>query len=181
MESNKNNEHLKRCLAGYTLGDGGAAMLVGQGEGSKIIYQKFTSLGKYWDLCTVEGGGSMAFRDLDKYYFEGNSTELSNVFRSEIAKFVADCLKEAGWNIKDIDLFVSHQVSSTTIVQIAKGLKISENKFINTFSLYGNIASVTIPIALQEAIKDGKLKKGDKLMILGLAAGISMSIQLIEW
>ena len=177
----RDNEHLKRCLAGYTLGDAGAAMILGEGNGSKIIYQKFSSWGEYWNLCTVEGGGSMAFRNFDKYYFEGNSTELSSVFRSKLAIFVFECFSETSWTISDIDLVVSHQVSSTTCVQIAEILEISKDKFINTFSMYGNTAAVTIPLALHEAVKDGKLKKGDKIMLLGLAAGISLSVQLVEW
>lgn len=177
----KSNEHLKRCLSGYTLGDGGAAMIIGSGEGSKIIYQKFSSFGEHWNLCMVEGGGSMALRDFDKYYFDANSSELSKVVRSKIAAFVPQCLMEAGWNSNEIDCVVTHQVSATTVNQIALFFTIPENKFINTFSRYGNIAAATIPIALHEAIQEGKLKKGDKLMIVGLAAGISLSVQLIEW
>lgn len=177
----RNDDHLTRCLAGYGLGDAGAAVLMTYGTGSKLVYQKFWSWGEYWNLCTVEGGGSMAFRDADKYYFESNSRMLRDVFISKIPDFVSQCFQEAGWTLDDIDCLITHQVSSSTITQIADGLGIPLEKSINTFGLYGNTAAATIPIAMHEAIATGRLKKGDKLFVLGLAAGISLSVQLFEW
>jgi 3-oxoacyl-(acyl-carrier-protein) synthase III len=177
----RNDDHLARCLAGYGLGDAGAAMLMTSDAGSKLVYQKFCSWGEYWDLCTVEGGGSMAFRDADKYYFESNSRVLRDVFISKIPDFVTQCFQEAGWSLDDIDCLITHQVSSGTITQIAEGLGIPLEKSINTFGLYGNTAAATIPIAMYEAMASGRLKKGDKLFVLGLAAGISLSVQLFEW
>lgn len=177
----KDQEELKGSLAGYTLGDGGAAMIIGAGEGSKMVYQKFNSWGEHWKLCTVEGGGSMAYRDLNKHYFVANTAALHKAFSRKILRFVFDSLKEVGWNIKDLNLVVSHQVSCDITDRIAAGLGISPSTFIKTFYKYGNTAAVTIPIALHEALIDGRLKKGDKVMLLGLAAGISLSVQLIEW
>jgi acyl-CoA:acyl-CoA alkyltransferase len=179
--SPRNDDHLTRCLAAYGLGDAGAAVLMSSDIKSRIVYQKFCSWGEYWNLCTVEGGGSMAFRNADKYYFESNSRELRNVFISKIPDFVSQCFKEADWSIQDINCLITHQVSGSTITQIAEGLGIPLEKCINTFNRYGNTAAATIPIAIHDALHEGRLKKGDKLFILGLAAGISLSVQLIEW
>lgn len=177
----RDDEHFALCLASYSLGDAGAAILIGQGEGSKIVYQKFSSLGIYWNLCTVEGGGSMAFRDADKYYFESDSRTLKEVFIYEIPEFVLQSFQEANWKLEDIDCVISHQVSSITITHIADLLGFPLEKCVNTFFLYGNTAAATIPLAIEYALKEDKLKKGDKLFILGMAAGISLSVQLIEW
>jgi acyl-CoA:acyl-CoA alkyltransferase len=177
----RDNEHFTRCLASYSLGDAGAAILIGCGEGSKIVYQKFSSLGEYWDLCTVKGGGSMAFRDSNEYYFESNSRMLKDVFTSLAPAFISECLKEAGWKTEDINCVVSHQISGTTINHLAEVLNIPLAKCVNTFSLYGNTAAATIPLAIDYALKENKLIKGDKLLIFGMAAGISLSVQLIEW
>ncbi|MEO6692781.1 MAG: hypothetical protein ABIO44_10610, partial [Saprospiraceae bacterium] len=72
----QSQEHLIRCLAGYTLGDAGTAILIGESDSKTIIYQELYCNGSYWDLCVVEGGGSLAFRDSEKYYFECQSKEL---------------------------------------------------------------------------------------------------------
>jgi 3-oxoacyl-(acyl-carrier-protein) synthase III len=177
----RDSEHLKKCIAGYTLGDAGAAMLLGKSGGSKIVYQKFRSRGEYWQLCTVEGGGSLAYRDYDKYYFQSDSRALYKIFECEGPKFVDECLTEAGWMREDISCVVCHQISSATTTQISRNMSIEESRFVNTFSKYGNTAAATIPLALNEAISEGKLRKGDKLMLLGLAAGVSLSVQLVEW
>jgi acyl-CoA:acyl-CoA alkyltransferase len=179
--SPKDQDELKKSLAGYTLGDGGAAIIIGAGEGSKMVFQKFNSWGEHWNLCTVEGGGSMAYRDLNKHYFVAHSAALHKAFGRKILSFVPDCLKEAGWSLKELDLVVAHQVSADITDRISAGLGINPSKFIKTFYKYGNTAAVTVPIALHEAFIEGRLKKGDKVMLLGLAAGISLSVQLIEW
>lgn len=179
--SPKDQDELKKSLAGYTLGDGGAAVLVGSGDGSRIVYQKFNSWGEYWNLCTVEGGGSMAYRDLSKHYFVANTAGPHKAFSRRLLNFVFSSLDEVGWRVKDLDLVVSHQVSADITDRIAAGLGIQASKFIKTFYKYGNTAAVTVPMALQEAIAEGRVKKGDKVMLLGLAAGISLSVQLIEW
>ena len=176
-----NDNHLMRCMAGYALGDAGAAMLMGSEEGSKIIYQKCCTWGEYWNLCTVEGGGSLAYRNSEKYYFESNSQVLREIFIRKIPDFVSTCFQESGWILDDIDCLITHQISASTITQIADGLGIPRTKCINTFNLFGNTAAATIPIALKHAEDEGRLKKGDKLFVLGLAAGISLSVQLIEW
>jgi acyl-CoA:acyl-CoA alkyltransferase len=177
----RDEAHLTRCLSAYGLGDAGAAMLMGKKEGSKLIYQKFASWGEYWPICTVEGGGSRAFRNAEKYYFESDSRALREAFISKIPDFVAQCFDEMQWKMDAIDCLITHQVTGTTITQIANALHIPLQKCVNTFGLYGNTAAATIPLAIKYAVEEGKLKKGDKLFILGLAAGISLSVQLIEW
>lgn len=177
----KSYDEYVKYLAGYTLGDAGAAMLMGKGDSGHIIYQKFTSLGQYWNLCTVKGGGSIAYRDPLSYFFESDSKKLLDVFLDITHDFVIKALDAANWDIKTINHVVTHQISSTSTKTIAEGLGIDHEKFSCTFSRYGNIAAATIPIALSELIEQDKVKRGDKLMLIGFAAGVSLSVQLIEW
>lgn len=123
----------------------------------------------------------MAFRQPEKYYFEGNARELRSLFLLKAPEFFKQCFDESGWKAADIDCIVSHQVSGTTLALVAEALGISETKCMYTFNKYGNTAAATIPIALHDALQEGKLVPGQKLMVLGLAAGISLSMQLIEW
>lgn len=177
----RNNDHLSRCLAAYGLGDAGAAMLLGTGDTARIVYQKFCSWGEYWNLCTVEGGGSMAFRNADKYYFESDSRQLRNAFINKIPDFVKACFDESAWTLDDIDCLITHQVSNSTVSEIANALGVPLTKCVHTFPQFGNTAAATIPIALNDALTMGRIKKGDRVCIMGLAAGISLSVQLIEW
>jgi len=174
-------EHFVKCLAGYSLGDAGAAMLIGKADTGRIVYQDFKTFGKHWDLCTVKGGGSLAYRDLDSYYFESDSRELQLIFSEYTLDFVNSSLKEVGWKKSDINWVVSHQIAGRTTSKVAKYLGIPEQRFANIFSKYGNIAAATIPMALSEVVDQGKLHSGDKVMLLGFAAGVSISVQFIEW
>lgn len=173
-------EKLSLSLAGYTLGDAGAAMILGR-DGHEILYQKLMSDGSFWGVCTVMGGGSQAFRNPDKYFFETDAIALKNAIALHTAPFVTKCLAEAKMKLEDINWVVPHQVSGSTCKQLADALRIEESRFVNTFAQYGNTAAATIPIALHQAVNSKKIKRGDTILLLGLAAGISISVQIIKW
>ncbi|MEO6328563.1 MAG: ketoacyl-ACP synthase III [Ginsengibacter sp.] len=175
-------EELANRLAAYSLGDAGAAALIEPAaNGSGIFSQRFLSFGEYWKLCVIPGGGSMHPHDGSKNYFEGKTTEMRNVFLQNKGLIAQECLKETGWSLNDIDYFFMHHVSKNTFDIAAAALQISSDRFYNVIEDYGNIASASIPYAISDAIEKGKLKKGNKLMIMGLASGISMSVQLLIW
>lgn len=177
----RDQEHLSACLAGYTFGDAGSAVLVSDHGGSPIHFQRSTSWGEHWGLCTVAGGGSLSFRNPESYYFEGKTAGMRDVFTDKALPFIKQTIEVSGWNIKDVDCLITHQVSKSSVDYVANTIGIPTEKCINVFELYGNTAAASIPLAIDYAIKNEKLKKGDKLMIVGLAAGISVSIQLITW
>lgn len=178
-----NDDHLIKCLSSYSLGDAGAAMLVenSESDSGKILFQNFFSSGQYWDVSTVYGGGSLAYRDIERFYFESDSVKLASVFTELIPSFMERCFNEASINHYDIDCLITHQVSDNTVSKIANRIGIPIEKSINSFPLFGNTAAATIPLAINYAIETNKLKSGDLLCILGLAAGISLSFQLIQW
>jgi 3-oxoacyl-[acyl-carrier-protein] synthase-3 len=99
----------------------------------------------------------------------------------EGSEFVATCFKDAEWKMNDVDHIFTHQVSERTFEQVASFFEIPIAKFHKTVGEYGNTASASIPLALHKAAADGKMKKGDKVAIIGLAAGISISVQLLVW
>lgn len=177
----RDTAHLLRCASGYSLGDAGAALIVSSEKGSEIVYQRFGTWGQYWPLCTVEGGGSMAFRSPEKYYFEGKTREMKDVFIERGVSFINDCFAQAGWTKDEVDCVITHQVASSIPAVIANGIDMPLEKFTNPFHKYGNTAATSIPLALNDAIEEGRIKKGDKVMVLGLAAGISISVQFIIW
>ncbi|MEO6693186.1 MAG: 3-oxoacyl-[acyl-carrier-protein] synthase III C-terminal domain-containing protein, partial [Saprospiraceae bacterium] len=177
----QNQEHLIRCMAGYTLGDAGTAILIGESDSKNIIFQELYCNGSYWDLCVVEGGGSLAFRDSEKYYFECQSKELKAAIIKHCIPFIKSALMKSRWQNSEVDWLITHQVSNSTSSSLATFLNIADSKCLNYFPLYGNTAAASIPLSLYQAIKDRKIKKGDKLLIIGLAAGISASVHCIIW
>jgi 3-oxoacyl-[acyl-carrier-protein] synthase-3 len=80
-----------------------------------------------------------------------------------------------------LDHLFTHQVSPQTFIDVTSSTGIDINKCINIFDEYGNTAACSIPLSVWRAEQEGRLKKGDKIAIIGLAAGISISLQLAIW
>jgi 3-oxoacyl-(acyl-carrier-protein) synthase III len=175
------DEHLIRCISSFSLGDAGASVLMGARKSAQLIYQKFSSWGDHWELSTVKGGGSLAFRDADQYYFESNSAELNKIIIEKLPDFVSEAFKEAGLHFADVDHLLTHQTSSTTINKIGEYMGVPSPKWVRTYEKYGNIGAATIPVALDQIIGEKKIRVGELICIIGLAAGISISVQLIRW
>ena len=177
-----NKDDLKSSLSSFTLGDGGAASLVALSDDeSGIVFQKFKTVGKHWELCTIKGGGSLFPRDISKLFFRGKTAEMKDVITKHTRSFFLKNLRDNEWSADQIDHVITHQVSLGTFDQIFHEVKIPKTKNISVFEEYGNVAAASIPIALYEGVKSGKIKKGDRIAIIGLAAGISVSLQLMIW
>lgn len=178
----RDSDHLKRAMASFTLGDAGAALIMSISNDQSGIYnQQFLTEGSKWELCTIQGGGSMYPHDSSKLYFEGKTTELKEAMIFHCKSFIHNALHSSGWDIDAIDHIFTHQVSNQTFNVIVENTGLNKSKFMNTFEKYGNTAAASIPLSIVEGIKSGKLKKGDKIAIIGLAAGLSVSVQMIIW
>lgn len=104
-----------------------------------------------------------------------NGLEVFSFSLKEVPKLIDDILEKNNLNIEDIDLFVLHQASDIILSSLQKKLKIPENKMVNYLSDYGNTVAVSIPLSLAEAQKEGRIKKGDKILIAGYGIGFSWS------
>jgi 3-oxoacyl-[acyl-carrier-protein] synthase-3 len=82
---------------------------------------------------------------------------------------------------EEIDLFVFHQASSIILNALKRKCKIPDEKFYIYLKNVGNTVSCTIPIALYHAQKDGKLKRGNKVMIIGFGVGYSWGGTIMTW
>ncbi|NVK04171.1 MAG: ketoacyl-ACP synthase III [Flavobacteriia bacterium] len=173
--------HLKRLLAAYSLGDAGVAMWLSNDGEHSLGYQTLASHGEYWDLCSVRGGGSMAFRDPKAYYFESDSVALRNAFRVHTFEFFESALKASGFDRLDFNRVICHQITSSTIKEVSSNLDIPLDRFYQAFPLSGNVAAGTVPLSLSMAEEESALNSGDLILLLGFAAGISLSFQVIRW
>ncbi len=177
-----NAGQLHRHLAAFSLGDAGAAALVrASDDSSGFHFQRFMTRGEHWRLCTIEGGGSMFPHDPDRNYFEGQTAGLKNVMAEAASAFFHECLNEAGWKPADIQHLFAHQVSAESSRMIARMTGVLPSCSEEVFARYGNTAAASIPLAMFERFRRGEICKGDNIALLGLAAGVSVSVQLLKW
>jgi 3-oxoacyl-[acyl-carrier-protein] synthase III len=96
----------------------------------------------------------------------------------EIARRVLD---KAGYKAEDLALFVSHQANRRIIMSAADRLGLPESKVMINIEDYGNTTAATIPLALEDAMKQGRLKKGDLVLLASVGAGFTVGSVLVRW
>jgi 3-oxoacyl-[acyl-carrier-protein] synthase-3 len=165
-------------LAALTLGDAGAACVLEASSAPKRGLRRgaFESDGSHWELSTVLGGGSRYGADPDRMFFECSSTKLQQLAVSRIPALVSDVLLKLDWAIEDVELVVPHQVSRAVIERIASLLEYPLDRCMVTLDRYGNTAAASIPFALDLAIEEGRATAGDKVLLVGGAAGFSAAV-----
>lgn len=119
------------------------------------------------------------YRSQDNLYMNGS--EIFTFTLRAIPKSVKDILTLSGYKLEDIDYFVFHQANKFMLEHLCKKLNIPANKFYISLRNCGNTVSSTIPVALAEARKEGKIKSGDLVMLVGFGVGYSWGATLIRW
>ncbi len=175
-------DDFKRSFAGYTLGDAGAAAIIEKSDGiSGIVAHAGMADSNKWDAGTLPGGGSRHPRGDEWTYFQGNGAALKDAFELIGPDFLEKFLKEQQVTLDDISRVYIHQVSIPYLDSFIHALKIDSSKVIRTVSSLGNIAAATIPVGMCLSEEDTPHTKGDLLLLIGLAGGISLESMLVRW
>lgn len=119
------------------------------------------------------------FRSRDNLFMDG--AEIFNFTIRTIPKCVHELISRAQVALEDIDLFVFHQANQYMLEHLRKRMKIPEERFCVAMRNCGNTVSSTIPIALKHALEEGKLKAGNRVMVVGFGVGYSWAAALLLW
>jgi 3-oxoacyl-[acyl-carrier-protein] synthase-3 len=173
------NDDLAVRLAALTLGDAGAAFVVEAGcdEDRGLLPGVFESDGRHWELSTVLGGGSRHGDAAGHMYFECRSTKLQHLAVDRVPRLVEQVLMKLDWSVDDVALVVPHQVSRAVIERVAKLLGFPPERCMVTLDRFGNTAAASIPLALDVARTEGRVSAGDKVLLVGAAAGFSAAVK----
>jgi 3-oxoacyl-[acyl-carrier-protein] synthase-3 len=117
-------------------------------------------------------------RSQDNLFMAGG--EIFTFTLSAVPKSVAALLDKAGLSLDQIDLFVFHQANRFMLEHLRKRLKIPAEKFQVSMAHCGNTVSSTIPIALKEAWREGRLREGSTVMLVGFGVGYSWGATLLR-
>jgi 3-oxoacyl-[acyl-carrier-protein] synthase-3 len=98
-----------------------------------------------------------------------------------MADVCARLLERNGYTGKDVDVFIPHQANKRIIDSSAERLGMPEDRIIINIDEYGNTTAGTLPIAMQTALEQGKLKKGDLVLLATVGAGFSAGAALLRW
>jgi 3-oxoacyl-[acyl-carrier-protein] synthase-3 len=168
------------------LGDGAAAVLMERTDGASCIQH---SLLETWsegaDLAGLRGGGTLrtpddpttTFSD-HRFFMQGDHLLRATIPR--LRKFLDRFFSECNCSQADIQLVVPHQPSGPAL-QILTRWGFTDDQVINIIGQYGNCVAASMPMALAIAVNEGRLNRGDRVLMLGTAAGISLGAVLIQW
>ncbi len=155
--------------------DGAASFIISKSSGESGVInsvQKTYSEGAH--LTEIKAGGSMypgwSFNgeNIADYQFNMSGLKILRLTMEKLKGFMTNI------NIDDFDLIVPHQASKS-LRTIMKRLNISSEKFIDIVKDYGNMVSVSVPFALAYALEEKRVKRGDKVLLIGTAAGLTIS------
>lgn len=165
-------------------GDGAGAIVLEaqEGEGTSadrgVLTSHLRSDGRYREKLYVDGGpGSTKTTGVLK--MEGKE-----VFRfavGSVTDVVQDAFNATGTTAEDLNWFVPHQANKRIITASADKLGIAQEKVVITVDKHGNTSAASIPLALDAACKDGRIKKGDLVMIEAIGGGFTWGSALIRW
>ena len=161
-------------------GDGaGAAVLELGGDGERgVLASSIRSDGHFADKLNTTGGPSTT-RSIGHVHMEGKE-----VFRHAVGKItdvVENVLSATGYTVKDLDWFVPHQANLRIIQGAGEKLHIPPEKVVITVDRHANTSAASVPLALTEAVRDGRIKRGDLVMIEAMGGGFTWGASLIRW
>jgi len=131
------------------------------------------------DETKIEKNDNGSVRTPENIYMSG--TDIFNFTIKVVPASIKNVLEKNKLTLEDIDLFVFHQANKFMLDFLRKKVKIPEDRFILDMEDTGNTVSPTIPIALKRAEEKGKIKKGDKVLIIGFGVGLSWGSTILEW
>lgn len=169
-------------------GDGAGAMVIKKDINKKgLLSYIFGADGKDADLIKIPVGGSKnPGQDLSKYnyddlFFQMDGKKVYEFTINVIPNVAEELIEKAGITKDDLDLIILHQANIRIIEAVSKQLDIPKEKFMINIDKYGNTSSGSIPIAIDEAVRGGKIKEGDKVMFIAFGGGLSWGGVIIEW
>jgi 3-oxoacyl-[acyl-carrier-protein] synthase-3 len=165
-------------------GDGAGAVVLQStpnqegGNGRGILSTHLHSDGRLYDLLYVDGGPSSTGTT---GHVRMHGPEVFKHAVGKLAESVSEALTANGLAIEDIDWFVPHQANRRIIDATAKKLGLAPEKVIMTIAEHANTSAASIPLALAEGVSDGRIKRGDLLVLEAMGGGLSWGSSVIRW
>jgi len=157
-------------------GDGAGAVVVSKDNTTGIKHAKLCSDGKYLSSLYVNNNG---INETGTIEMMGN--EVYRIAVNRLSDLAEETLKDCNMTSDDLSWMVPHQANIRIISAVAKRIKLPMSKVILTIEKHGNTSAASIPLALDVAVRDGRIKKGDNLLFEGIGGGFSWGSLLVEY
>jgi len=162
-------------------GDGAGAVVIEASEEPGTIYSVLGADGKYKNMLYAEMGISKKSTVPDASFIRMNGNDVFKMAVRTLERMVDQVIEENDIKQGDIDWFVPHQANLRIINATAKRLKIPMERVVLTVAQHGNTSAASVPMALDTAVQDGRIKRGDLLLLEAFGGGFTWGASLIRY
>lgn len=167
-------------------GDGAGACVLEPVKGKRgIISDYMHAQGRYGDLMMVAAHDREPLDQKTKTiklpHISMRGKELFKVAVNSMAEAAEIAVKKAKMKLSDIDCIVPHQANDRIITAVAKKLKLPKDKIFVNIEKYGNMSAASIAVALYEAVKEKKIKRGSNVVLVAFGAGLVSAANVVKW
>jgi acyl-CoA:acyl-CoA alkyltransferase len=174
VESGADEKTFRDNFATLTLGSGAAAMVLTRGDLAP-------------DAPRFHGGVTLAATEHNRLCIGQPTEMITNASALLVAgiglakKTLAKAVDALQWKLDEIDHYIMHQVGHTHMAKLCAALGVDPSKVFMTFEEFGNIGPAAVPITLAKAVEAGRIKKGDRIALMGIGSGINCSMMEVVW
>jgi 3-oxoacyl-[acyl-carrier-protein] synthase-3 len=164
-------------------GDGAGAFLLEADTEPGVVSTHLHADGKYHELLNVPAGISADYETILKgeAYTRMQGSEVFRWAVKALSDVAQETLDLNGLSAQDIDWFVPHQANIRIIKAVAKKLNLPMERVVVTLDRHGNTSAASIPLAFDEAVRDGRIKRGQKILLEGFGGGFTWGSSLIKF
>jgi len=186
LSSFVNWEDRNSCIL---FGDGAGAAVLEQvpvDSSQKVLSSHLRSDGDLWRLLHIPAGGSALEVTPERYLqklhkITMNGTEIFKAAVRALSEYALCALEKNNMTAEDLDWFIPHQANRRIIEAVAKRIRVPMEKIVINLDRYGNTSAATVPTALDEAVRDGRIRKGHTVLLDAFGAGLTYGSVLLRW
>ncbi|MFA4906293.1 MAG: beta-ketoacyl-ACP synthase III [Candidatus Margulisiibacteriota bacterium] len=163
-------------------GDGaGAVVLKGTEEKRGVLSSFISSRGEGGKYLVMPGGGSRDPEEKQGRFIRMDGKEVFKFAVRALEESILKVLSLAGLSLDEVDLFIPHQANIRIIDHVAKKFNLPEEKVYVNLMRYGNTSAASVPLALNEAVAENKVKKDSLIVLSGFGAGLTYGANVVRW
>jgi 3-oxoacyl-[acyl-carrier-protein] synthase III len=168
-------------------GDGAGAVILRRTEGDGgILSVRVHADGTLWQTINLPGGGATNPSSEETirqrlHYIKMKGNETFKIAVRTLEAIAVETLADNGLKPEDLSLLVPHQANQRILQATAKRLGLPGEKVVMNLDRYGNTSAASIPIALDEAVRGGRIKEGDYILLEAFGGGLTWASALIRW
>ena len=159
-------------------GDGAGAVVVEASEEPGILVTNLHAAGRYAHTLYAK---SSLWKDNDDCFIHMDGREVFKVAVTKLDEIVDQTLEKAGMQKSDIDWLIPHQANVRIIQAVAKRLSLPMERVVMTIEDHANTSAASVPLALDHAVRDGQIKRGETLMLEAFGGGLAWGAALVKY